>query len=272
MATKKWIGTDGSYSTSGNWSPSGVPTNGDTVRLPPGGGAITSGLDQSAVALVDFIVEKGYTAAIGSASLGYLKIDADKVIFEGTGAAWLDMGSAACDFEVNATQQPTTGNFGLYIKGSAIDDIAVTGSSVVGIAVNAGETATVQDIRVAGAAASVQCGAGVTLTNSRLSAGKVHLKCAATLVQTYNGETRTSEAGAITTTETYGGTLVSNSIGTITTNKCYGGTVDFTQSAAVRTVTSTEIYSGATLRIDPSIVTMTNKPQLMEPMTLSTSS
>jgi len=271
MATKKWIGTDGSYSTSGNWSPSGVPTNGDTVRLPPGGGAITSGLNQSAVTLVDFIVEKGYTAAIAS-SAAYLQIGVAKVIFEGTGAAWLDVGSSAMDFEVNATQQPTTGNFGLYIKGSAIDDIAVTGSSVVGIAVNAGETATVQDIRVAGAAASVQCGAGVTLTNSRLSAGKVHLKCAATLVQTYNGETRTSEAGAITTTETYGGTLVSNSIGTITTNKCYGGTVDFTQSAAVRTVTSTEIYSGATLRIDPSVVTMTNKPQLMEPMTLSTSS
>lgn len=270
MAIKKWIGTDGSYSTSANWSPSGVPANSDTVRLPPGGGAISTGLNQSAVALTAFIVEKGYTALIASAAAP-LQIGTTRFEFEGGGKAFIDLGASAVDPLITGTAQPSLGTFGLYLKGSAIDDLSVSGSSSVGVAAQVGETATVADARVVSAAASLTLGAGVTLTNAKVAAGKCEVKCAATLVQTYGGETISSETGAITTVETYDGTFTGNSSGTVTALKCHGGLSDFTKSAAARTITDVEIYPGASFAVDPAIVTLTNDPQLMGAMTINTS-
>jgi len=79
------------------------------------------------------------------------------------------------------------------------------------------------------------------------------------------GEVTTWGTHATTAAEVMAGALYSNTTGTITTLNLYGGTVDFTQSNAARTVTTTNIYPGTTpptLKYDPAVITMTNKPAL----------
>ena len=49
----------GDYGVAGNWSTGTVPVNGDSVRIPAGSPAITGSLNQSAVTLIDFIVDDG---------------------------------------------------------------------------------------------------------------------------------------------------------------------------------------------------------------------
>jgi len=66
----------------------------------------------------------------------------------------------------------------------------------------------------------------------------------------------------VTTINARGGTITSNSTGTITTlNINETATVDFTKSAAARTVTTLKLNPDGTLKYDPNVVTLTNKVQ-----------
>ncbi len=270
MANKTWAGTDGNYGTAGNWSPSGVPSTGDHVRIPASSSqSITSGLDQSAVAIGDFIVEEGYTGEIGTAA-AYLQIDPNRFEFNGAGQAWIDIGSAAIDVQVLGTATAATGERGLYLKGSAIDELAVLGGNV-GVAAIHGETATVTTCRVTGTSADVWIGAGVTLTTLRVNAGTVRLRCAATTVAVYGGTLYTEEAGAITTVNLEGGTIYPNSSGTVTTLNAEGGTADFTKSGLARTVTTLKQNPGSTLTYDPAVLTITTQAAPDDPISLRAS-
>ena len=89
MADKKWIGTDGAWGTSGNWSPSGVPTSSDVVFITSGSDDI-DGSDQSAVALTRLVVGPQFTGNIGTSG-AKLIIDATTLDYAGNGAsAYLD--------------------------------------------------------------------------------------------------------------------------------------------------------------------------------------
>lgn len=270
MANKTWAGTDGNYGTAGNWSPSGVPSTGDHIRIPASSSqSITSGLDQSAVAIGDFIVEEGYTGTIGTAA-GYLQIDPDRFEFNGSGQAFIDIGAAEIDVQVLGTAAAATGERGLYLKGSAIDELAIIGGNV-GVAAIHGETATVATCRVTGANADVWIGAGVTLTTLAVSAGSVRLRCAATTVTVYGGTLYTEEAGAITTVNLEGGTIYPNSSGTITTLNAEGGTADFTRSGLGRTVSTLKQNPGSTLTYDPAVLTITTRSAPDDPVSLRAS-
>lgn len=270
MANKTWAGTDGNYGTAGNWSPSGVPEAGDHVRIPASSSqSITSGLDQSAVAIGDFIVEEGYTGTIGT-SAGYLQIDPNRFEFNGSGQAFIDIGSAAIDVQVLGTANADTGERGLYLKGSAIDELAVIGGNV-GVAAIHGETATVTTCRITGATADVWLGAGVTLTTLRINAGTCRLRCAATTVNVYSGTLYTEETGAVTTINVEGGTVYPNSSGTVTTLNAEGGTTDFTKSGLARTVTTLKQNPGSTITYDPAVLTITNRSAPDDPVTLRAS-
>lgn len=255
MAIKKWIGTDGSYSTGANWSPANVPVNSDIVRIPAGAGNISSGLDQSAVTLTAFIVEKGYTGTIGS-SAGYLKLVTARFEFDGGGVSYIDLGTSAIAPQVFGTAAGGDGTRGLYLLGSALTTLNVTGGSV-GLAVGVGETSTVATARLALAGASLWLGTGVSLTAHDNHAGDAIIRCALTTLNIYGGSVLTSEVGAIATVNVKGGTFTPNSTGTITALNSYGGSVDFRQSDAARTVTTTNKYKGGTISINKEAVTYT---------------
>lgn len=221
-----------------------IPVATDDVRIPADSGTITSGLNQSAVAIVDFIVEQGYNENIGS-STEYLRIDPDKFEFSATdGTAYIDLGTASSIApQIYSTGQPVTGERGLYLLGSSIGVLNVAGGHV-GVAVRAGETATVATARVMNANASLWLGEGVSLTTWQQHDGGGILRCAATTVLIYDGDLLTQEAGAITTVNQKGGDVVHNSTGTVTTWNLYGGTIDLQQSGAARTISTLNKYLG----------------------------
>lgn len=92
-----------------------------------------------------------------------------------------------------------------------------------------------------------------------------------------DGDTTLTDTGNITTITASGGTLevngtatigtltasgtniTCNSTGTITTLTITGGTVDFTGSTAARTVDTPKLDAGGRLKYDPGIITMNNK-------------
>ena len=274
MATKYWTGaTSTAYGTGGNWEAAVVPTTADHVRLRAASVvAIASNLDQSAVAIGDFIVESGYTGAIGTAASGvptYLQLDPNLFSFAGTGLSYIDLSAAAIDAKITNTTTPGTGQSGLYLIGSAIANLVVSGGSV-GVAAVAGSTAAVTTGHVNGG--TVVFGAGTTLTTLRVNGGLARVQCALTTVNQHGGTVMTEEIGAITTYNAYGGTAILNSVGTITTLNIFAGaSVVMTGNSRARTVTTTVFNPGSSassLSLDPSVVTQTNKPTFAYPCTI----
>lgn len=270
MGSIYWKGTDGAYGTNANWSSGAVPTAGDNVRLIAGyDGSISTNLNQSAVAIGDFIVERGYGGDIGSLA-GYLQIDPDLFEFSGGGTSFIDIGSAAIAATVNATGSPNEGERGLYLKGSGITTLSVQ-SGYVGLAAVQGDTATAANVRTIGTDADLICGKGCTLTTATALGGVMRLRASLTTLNVYGGTVYIEEAAAVTTVNVYGGTVYHNSTGTVTTWNARGGTSDWLSYAGARTVTNTNIYRGASIRFNPAAVTHTNNPVLQETMLVDTS-
>jgi hypothetical protein len=260
MAEKLWVGADGNYGTAGNWSPSGVPSTGDNVRIPAGGGSISTSLDQSAVAIGDFIVEEGYTGTIGT-SAAFLEIDPNAFSFSGQGTAYIDVGAAAIPLDVRNTANATTGNYGLYLIGSAITVLSVTRGRV-GLAIRSGETSTVTTaVRTTGGQATIGIGSGVTLTGTSIDilAGTVTSEATIIDADVSGGTLTLLLAAAATKVNVNGGAFVHNSTGTVIDVNMHGGSADWTQSGVPRTITNLTIYKGfSTMRMNPQAVTITN--------------
>ncbi len=261
MATKTWDGSDsgneGDYGTNANWKEGTIPGGGDDVRIPATSSqSITGSLDQSGVAIGDFIVEDGYTGTIGT-SAADLKIDPNRFEFAGGGVSYIDIGSAAIAITITKTASTSTGLRGLYLIGSAISTANIIGGSV-GLAAVHGTTATVTTIRISGSTADVWIGEGCTVTTVEQHSGLGKQRAASTTTKVFGGTMTTEEEGTITTLQMEGGTAVLNSTGTITTVTGNGGTADLSQSHASRTITTLNPNPGFTISYDPNSVTVTN--------------
>lgn len=256
MATNIWQGTtNGTWSTTTNWSLGSIPANGDTVYL-AGNVAITGGLSTGLTG-INLIVDPGYTGTIAS-SAAYLSLACASFNFAGTGNAFIDLGSSAITASVTQTGTGTATSAALYLKGSALSVLAVSGTCSVALAGLDGETSTVTTARVAGAQAKLLLGAGVTLTTAQVSAGALTVNCAATTLNIYSGACTTNGTGAITTVSIFQGTAQLNSTGTITTLNANAGTVDFTKFPVARTVSAIKLGTGGVnLSYDPAILTVT---------------
>lgn len=243
-----------------------IPVATDHVRIPAGSGAIT-GTDVSSVALGDFIVEPGYTGAIGSATAP-LCIDPDKFEWSGTGTSYIhSIGAIAHD--VRDAGSPGSGLAGLYLTGTGISTLTVY-KGTVGLAMLHGQLATATTVRVNGSSATVILGKGVSVTTTYVASGTLYQHCAATTSNVFGGKFYTEEAGTIGTLNLDGSAQAwLNSTGTITAanmQASYTGTVDMLQSAEARTITTLNHKAG-TLKVDRGIVTITtyavtdSKPQ-----------
>lgn len=230
-----------------------IPQTGDHVRIPPDTASITAGLDQSAVAIGDFIVERGYTGIIGSGA-EYLRIDPNRFEFTGRGTAYIDLTTANIDVQVFETDSPQAGARGLYLLGSNLKLVNVV-SGHVGIAIRHGESSLLVTARVVGDSASLWLGEGCAATNWQQYQGIGILRCAVTNVLLYAGELTTEEAGAITAVTHKGGELIYNSSGTITTYDLVAGTLDTLRSGIARTITTLN-WSGGMLRYSAESLTI----------------
>lgn len=222
-----------------------MPKAGEHVRWIADSASINSatGLDQSAVAIGDFIVEEGCEAEFGSESLGYLSIDPDRFEFSGKGEAWINLHTAAIPVRIFDTFSPNEGEFGLYLRGTGMTIVDISGGTV-GIAARAGEISTATTVRLLGEDTKVTIGSGCSLTNLHVYKGTVAARCGITTVIIYGGELWTEESGAMGTVTMKGGTYVANSTGTITTFHAYNGFLDLMKSGAARTITTLNLYNG----------------------------
>jgi len=276
MANKVWVGTDsgneGDYGTAANWSPSGVPGAGDDVYIPASSTqAITGTLDQSAVAIGKFRVQKGYTKAIGSAALGYLQIDPNDFFFDASGESWIDVGAAAIPLSVISAPRAQPGSRGLYVKGSAITTLSVLSGSV-GLAFGTGETSTATSVYAMGSTADVIVGAGATVTNGRAYSGTLKTLAALTLAELFAGELLTDgDAAGLTACNVFGGKATLSAAGTIAALVLRGGQVDMLQSSVARTISSLTQHAGSEFLYDPDVVTITAQAAPDTPVRITTS-
>lgn len=229
-----------------------IPQATEHVRIPAGSGAISSNMDQSGVAIGDFIVEQGYLNNIGASTgtgpgTGSLMIDPNRFEFNATtGTAFIDLTTAAIPISILGTgSSSTNGVQGLNLRGSALTVIDIRGGQV-GLAARPGETLTATTLRILGTA-NVIVGNGVTLTNIHQWLGITFLRCGVTTTIQYAGKLTTEENGSMTTVTLHGGEYVFNSSGTITTFNLYGGMVDEQKSGAARTISTLNKYRGSSI-------------------------
>lgn len=274
MATKIWVGTTDDWNVAGNWSPAGVPVNADDVYIENSTQDIASTLDQSAVTLDSLNIAQSFTGKIGTTS-AYLQIGATIVRIgyhygpaspAGSGRLKIDLGAAAAAVTVyNTGSTPTETNKPCVrlLANHANTTIEVR-KGKVGIAFDTGETTTIASCTVSYVShkntdAEVIIGSGVTLTTFEQTGGDNILQCAATTANAEGGSLLTAGSGAITTLNAKDGDVISNSTGTITTLTITGSNVDLTKSAAARTVTNCTLDEPGSLKVDPGVVTFTNK-------------
>jgi len=157
-----------------------------------------------------------------------------------------------------------------FLFANASVDLIVLGARAgIGIATDkSGETSTMGDItfRSTSPSDSITLGAGVTWTNFTQFGGANFMNGAAdvTLVLVENGSLTIegSEYNIATLTQN-GGSIIENHIDSggaiITTLNLNGGTFDATGINDARTITTLNIESPSTLRIDPDTVTITTR-------------
>ena len=281
MATKLWIGGDGSgtqqtdASRAANYSPSGTPTNGDSLVFQgqTTDYSVNTGLTAlSAISLASLTIGLSYTGQIGvyGATNSYLQVGASLVNIganysgattAGSGQIMLDLGSTvpAAVFVANSATSANTNTGAVQLLGSHTGHTIAVGGGSVSIAYTIGESTTIGSLTLLGG--STLLGSGVTLTTANVDGGSLLLQSAATTVNVNAGSLETEGSGAITTLNiTSGGAAVLNSTGTITTLNLTGS-ADFSQNPVARTVTTINVYPGYVLNLDngkKGSVTLTN--------------
>lgn len=262
MADAIWYGTTSTaWATSANWSSD--PTTGDHVRLVALYNNALAGSDQSSLALGDFIVESGHSATIGSKTTN-LKIDPNYFSFAGRGQAFIDLHSAAITAQISKTAAGAVGEHGLYLVGSALTELSVTGGDV-GVAAVHNTTATVTTCNISGG--SVAFGEGASLTTVNVYSGSVVLRAGCTTLNVYGGSVTLEEQAAVTTLNLKGsGTVNYNSTGTLATANLDSGLLDCTQVGLTRTISTLKINAG-TISYDPGVVTISARSNPDDPVT-----
>lgn len=243
MADKIWVGTDtgneGDWATADNWSPSGVPTNGDDVFIISGSQSITDGYDQHTVTLSSLTIIGGedyFTGDIGDATHD-LYIDVDDLIVHVYGDYYLRPINCAA-----MTVLDGIGDGTLTLGNSAAADIV---SSYVEGGTLELVTVTAPTLDIAGG--TVTLGSGVTWTTLYVDGGEVTSAAAggAGTSLLVAGGAMVQSDGDLLSLLMYGGRLVWTAQGhTITTCHIRGGRFDASQDAQAKTITTLQIGKG----------------------------
>ncbi len=267
------------YDNIQNWSLGAVPVNGDDVVIAGSAQNIRHGLAQSAVTLASLTIDSTFTGQIGNPTWNpslyyeyratYLQTSASLVFVGspsggGSGLIRLSLGSNAANVTVYSTgSRVNDGTLPcLTLRGSHASNVLNMQSGDVGVAYEAGETASFPSVLVgylnqASSDVQLKFGSGATLTTVGMSGGDVQAQTNVTTV-TMDGGTFTLRGSATVTTLTCrGGTFFHQSSGTITT-AVVGGTLDFGRDRRARTVTNTTVLEGGTLLDPAKTVTFTN--------------
>lgn len=267
------------WDSAANWSGGAIPADTDDVILQDSASDILYGLAQSSVDLASLTIKASFTGRIGLPDLstgGYsehrtkeLTLGTATVVTvgegegQGSGFIRLNTGSNATAITVwktgsaLETAQPAFQWRGAHNSNT----LSVYGEATVGVALGAGQTATLSALRVEDGG-DVECGSGVTFSTATITnaGGAVEVNSAfATLNQT-DGTTTVRGAGAITTVNLDGGEFLHLGTGTVTTlNIGEDAGASFDGTATAITVTNCTVSPGWRFLRDPNKrVTWTN--------------
>lgn len=268
-----------------NWSPSGVPVATDTIYIDNTSVSLLWNLEAlTGLTMTAINIELSFTGQIGLSETNtdgtaykeyrpqYLAVGATTLNIGngvGPGSGMIKINGEAIATTLNqvdsGTSQESDREAVLWKGSNAANVVNITGGSL-GIAIFGDETATVATIRMASGLLgapppTVRCGAGVTLTTIDKESGTLTINSGLTTLTNRSGDAEIS-AGNITTLTVAAGTVSYRGVGTITTANISGGaTLDFSGDVRARTLTNTNMYSGARLHDPASTVTFTNAIQ-----------
>jgi len=272
-----------------NWSGNTVPVDNDTIVFDTGNVPLKYALNQSSVSPAAIKVEMGYTGTIGLPLVNndnaaapyreyrdtYLKLgDSGDSIANtitigdgsgtGSGRIKIDTNTAQTTLNVNNTGQAAEDGIPAVLwKGTHASNVANINKGSVGIAIFAGESATVATVNIGyrenqAGDVNLRCGSGVTLTTVTQNGGIVTLDGNVTTTTVTSGEL-VYQNGAMTTLNLDRGAVRYRSAGTLTTaNVGSGGNLDFRQNPRGRTVTNLLLYEGSEYHDPAGTVTLTN--------------
>lgn len=270
------------WSTADNWSGDAVPVSTDDVQIENSSVSILYGLGQSAVTLTSLNIAQTFTGTIGLPERnsngyaeyrytdGYLAVSATTTNIgrgggTGSGRIKINFGSVATTLGVYGSGSPTeVGLESLLIKGTGANVVNVFAGSV-GLGVLSQlttETTTITTLRMLGG--SVRTGGACTITTKDQAGGTLDTWFTVTTCN-MTGGTHNHYSSTMSTIQVNGGTInwysSANPTSIIVNN---GGTVDFSGDVRTITVTTANIYAGATIRDPYARVTWTNGIDLEE--------
>lgn len=266
------------WDNASNWSPSGVPVNGDTVIFQNNNTSCLYGLAQSAVTLADMTIDMSYTGKIGLPAWNgkyfeyrqtYLQVGVSGTITIGNGKGAgpnlvkLDTGTVATTIIVNASGNSSDPSLPPIIwKGnrSAGSTTISINKGKMAIAPFTGETATVDTIRqnyISNKASDtyILAGGGATITTWQKNGGDADCYTSITTLTHEEGLfslfDHLSIASTVGTLSLLGGTFYHNATGLVTTISVgTGATYDRTEDSRPVHLGTTKIY-GKSSFLDP---------------------
>ncbi len=269
MAVREWLGTaaDADYTNTANWKGGVVPIAGDDVYFKEGTEDVNVNINQSAVLLDSFHVEKGYTGLIGLAEtflqiqspLLYLGDNPTSSTINGSQRVNIDVGSVtACDIFVNGSALT-----GIDSPRTPIRLLSANASSRLfqtdGLASVADDPASSSSLLLVDiSGGTLTLGEALTLvTLTARGSAEVILQDDVTTINIFDGNITTLLEVAVTTVNIEGGTILFDSSGTITTANIIGGILDYTNATVPRALTTLNYGGdGAEIRYDSSLVTI----------------
>lgn len=291
MATKKWLGgaagSTGDLAVASNYAPTGVPATGDDLYIeanPTGSdNSITTNLTTfQNTSLASINISQTYTGIIGTANTGtsstttgYMSLggtNSTSIVanigyqFGGTSAAngsnliRLNFGSSAATINVtNSAANSQMSNMGpLTLLGTNAGNVLNIQNGTVSVGIDPTETSTFATINNKG---NLNLGKGVTLTTVNQNGGSIIVQAGVVTLNQTLGASSINGAGTAGTLNIYGGNIQLNSTGTITALNVYGATADMSRNQSARTVTTANLYAGATLNLNNGVknsITITN--------------
>lgn len=246
MATRYYLGVDGNWENTANWSASTVPVDDDDVIIANSDTDLTTNLDQlpggTEVDLASLKVAESYTGNLGSSG-NPLKIASAETWIAGAGDVYLE-GATSHDLPLIHVDKPGSFSKVANLAGYIGEVNVKRGRCEIAANFNGDVTLTFRCLfrNQQGQDAELIIGAGGTVAELVVTGGRVVNDSAITTIRLSGGSFKTT-TGAITTGYQYGGTFYWENDETITTLYGYGGKFDATGNTQVQTTpTVTNVY------------------------------
>ncbi len=254
------VGGPSIYNDPENWFTQAIPVDEtDSVVITSNAGSTPIyGFDDTAVEILGFEMEAGYTGAIGSHARP-LKIDLatnDFVTNSGSGEKHIYLVGSGDIFVNAAPPSPGTGQFGLSLTGTSTGDLFINtdSSGSVGIGPITGDASAFTDVKMTNGNVTIGDGGLGSTGHVTVSGGVLHnLNTMGTgdqFIDNISGTVYLDKNSVKSMRTRDGATTYFNSGTTVGLSIYGGGTVDCTKSAETRTG-SLKFYGSGGTYLDP---------------------